>query len=438
MNLRALAAKAVCRVVETGLTLDAALAECLTVVERRDDRGFLKELCFGTLRWFDQLEFLLERYLGKPLKARDRDIGILILVGLYQLHHIDTPAHAATSETVNATVELDKEWAKPLVNAVLRRSQRDYPRLKAELDRHPDAYYSHPGWLVDRIKADWPALWEATLQANNRRPPQHLRVNVLRTSRENYLDDLRQAGLRAQQCDLAPCAIRVLEPVDVNRLPGFDDGHVSVQDAGAQLAATLLDPQPDDRVLDACAAPGGKTAHICETQPAIAEVTALDIDEKRLERLRGTLTRLKLDATVARADATGTDTWWDGRLFDRILLDAPCSATGVIRRHPDIKRLKTPEQVPALQAGQAGLLAALWPLLKPGGRLLYSTCSLLHDENDRIIEPFLDGHPSANLETIRAQWGIATDYGRQLLPCLDNTDGFYFTLLTKQDGDYAI
>lgn len=431
MNLRALAAKAICRVVDTGLPLDPAMADFLRVVERRDDRGFVKELCFGTLRWFDQLEFILQRYLDKPLKSRDSDIRILIMVGLYQLHHLDTPVHAATSETVNAVVELDKEWAKPLVNAVLRRSQREYKGLKAALGRHPDALYSHPGWLVAGIKRDWPDLWEAVLRANNERPPQHLRVNVLRTSREDYLEDLRRAGVRARICDTAPGAIQVLDPVDVNRLPGFDSGLVSVQDAGAQLAAPLLDLQPGNRVLDACAAPGGKTAHICELQPVIAEITALDIDEKRLVRLRDTLTRLKLDATVIGADAARTDTWWDGRLYDRILLDAPCSATGVIRRHPDIKRLKTPEQVPALLARQSELLAALWPLLKPGGRLVYSTCSVLHDENDRVIEAFLDNHPAARLETMRAEWGIATACGRQLLPCLDDTDGFYYALLTR-------
>ena len=432
MNLRALAAKAIFRVIDNGLTLDAAMADYLPDIERRDDRGFLKELCFGTLRWFDQLEFLLERYLGKPLKARDRDIGVLILVGLYQLHHIKTPAHAATSETVNAAADLDKEWAKPLVNAVLRRSQRDYPGLGKELDRYPGVRCSHPGWLVDSIKQAWPSLWEPILQANNERPPQHLRVNALRTSRENYLEELQQAGIPAQQCNLAPCAIQVLDPVDVNRLPGFDDGHVSVQDAGAQLAATLLDPRPGNRVLDACAAPGGKTAHIRELQPDIAEITALDIDEKRLARLRDTLTRLKLDATVTRADAARTDTWWDGNLFDRILLDAPCSATGVIRRHPDIKRLKRPEQIPFLQTSQAELLAALWPILKPGGRLVYSTCSVLHDENDRVIGAFLASQPSANPETIRAEWGTTTVYGRQLLPCLDNTDGFYYAVMTRK------
>ena len=292
--------------------------------------------------------------------------------------------------------------------------------------------------MIDRIKADWPDSWEAILQANNERPPQHLRVNVLRTSGENYLEELQQAGIRAQQIDLTPCAVQVMDPVDVTRLPGFDDGQVSVQDAGAQLAAGLLDLQPGALVLDACAAPGGKTAHIRETQPQIAGITALDIDEHRIARLHDNLTRLRLDATAFRADAARTETWWDGRLFDRILLDAPCSATGVIRRHPDIKRLKTPGQVPALQTSQAGLLAALWPLLKPGGRLLYCTCSLLIDENDRVIETFLDNHPAANLDTIPAQWGIATDYGRQLLPCLDDTDGFYYALLGKHKGDYAL
>ena len=449
MNTRATAAKIICRVADAGLTLDAAMAEYLPVVVRRDDRGFVKELCFGTLRWYDQLEFLLGRYLDRPLKRRDGDIRTLILVGLYQLHHLGTPPHAAISETVEATADLDKSWAKPLVNALLRRSQREFQRLGSELDRNPGARYSHPAWLIDRIKANWPEQWESILQTNNQRPPQHLRVNLLRTTRKNYLEDLERAGIRAQQIDLTPCGIQVPDPVDVDALPGFDDGRVSVQDAGAQLAAGLLDLQPGDLVLDACAAPGGKTAHIRETQPQIAGITALDVDGHRIARLHNTLSRLKLDATVIEADASGPDTWWDGRLFDCILLDAPCSATGVIRRHPDIKRLKSPEQVPALQATQSQLLAALWPLLKPGGRLVYSTCSLLREENDRVIECFLDNHPSARPEAVRdvwgqskfeeftltpgfrTEWGIATVCGRQLLPCLDNTDGFYYAILTK-------
>ena len=431
MNLRAHAAKTIWRVVDAGLTLDTALAKCLHGIERSEDCGFIKELCFGTLRWFDQLEFLLACYLDRPLKQRDGDIGMLILVGLYQLHHLGTPPHAAISETVEATVELDKAWAKPLVNAVLRRSQREYQQRKPEPDRHPGAHYSHPAWLLDGIRSDWPEQWQTILEANNKRPPQHLRVNLLRSARDSYLEELERTGIRAQPLDLTNSGIHVTEPVDVNDLPGFGDGYVSVQDAGAQLAAGLLDMQPGHLVLDACAAPGGKTAHVRETQPQIAGITALDADEKRLTLLRDTLSRLALDATVIRADAARTETWWDRRPFDRILLDAPCSATGVIRRHPDIKRLKLPEQVPALQRSQAELLAALWPLLKPGGRLLYSTCSILRGENDGVIEAFLGNHSPAHLETIRAEWGRATEYGRQLLPGLDVTDGFYYAVLIK-------
>ena len=431
MNLRARAAKAICRVADAGLTLDAALEQCLHGVTRSEDRGFIRELCFGTLRWFDQLEFLLARFLDRPLKQRDADLRMLILVGLYQLHHLGTPPHAAVSETVEATVELDKTWAKPLVNALLRRSQREYQRSKPEPDRHPGAHYSHPEWLLERIRDDWPEHWKTLLEANNRRPPQHLRANLLRASRESCLEDLERAGIPAHPLDLTPSGIHVPAPVDVNGLPGFADGYLSVQDAGAQLAAGLLDLQPGNLVLDACAAPGGKTAHILETQPQIAGITALDADEKRLTLLRDTLSRLALDATVIRADATRTETWWDGRPFDRILLDAPCSATGVIRRHPDIKRLKLPEQVPALQRSQAELLAALWPLLKTGGRLLYSTCSVLRGENDGVIETFLGNHPSTGPDAIRAGWGVAAEYGRQLLPGMDDADGFYYAVLIK-------
>lgn len=429
-NTRAVAARALCRVVEQGLTLDAALAEDLTRIAGAPDRGFVKELCFGALRWFDQLDFILDHYLDKPLKQKDTDIRMLVLVGLYQLHHLGTPPHAAISATVEATTDLGKTWAKALVNALLRRSQQEYERIRPEPEQHPGAYYSHPHWLLEQIRADWPQQWQSMLEANNQRPPQHLRVNLLRTNRKNYLEELDRAGIRAQALDLTTCGIRVLEPVDVNALPGFAHGLVSVQDAGAQLAAGLLDLQPGYLVLDACAAPGGKTAHILETQAQIAGITALDVDEKRTTRLRDTLHRLKLEANLMTADATSPDTWWDGRPFDRILLDAPCSATGVIRRHPDIKRLKLPAQLPALQAAQSELLATLWPLLKPGGRLVYSTCSVLKDENDRVIERFFGEHPAAKPEAIRTGWGIATKYGWQLLPGRDNTDGFYYAILT--------
>ena len=438
MNPRALAAEILCRVVRAGLTLDAVLEQRLQRVGQARDRSFVRELCYGALRWFEQLEFLLERYLERPLKPRDTDLRMLILIGLYQLHHLDTPAHAALSATVEATAALDKTWAKPLVNALLRRSQRDYQHNRPQPDRHPGAHYSHPDWLLDRIRADWPQQWQSILEANNTRPPQHLRVNLLRVSRAACLETLAHARLRAQALDLAPCGIRTLEPVDVNALPGFADGHLSIQDAGAQLAAGLLDPQPEELILDACAAPGGKTTHIREIQPHIAGLTALDVNAKRSVRLRANLKRLALDATVIQADAASSGDWWDGRPFDRILLDAPCSATGVIRRHPDIKRLKTPEQLPALQTGQSELLASLWPLLKPGGKLLYSTCSVLRAENDEIIGRFLHGHPAAEIEPLRTRWGVATQYGRQLLPGQHDTDGFYYARLTRSNWCHAI
>ena len=431
MNLRALATETLCRVVNAGLTLDVALEQHLRRVERAQDRGFVRELCFGSLRWFDQLEFILDRYLERPLKQRDADLRMLILVGLYQLHHLGTPPHAALSETVEATVALNKSWAKPLVNALLRRSLREYPQSRPQPHRHPGAHYSHPDWLLDRISADWPQQWQAILEANNARPPQHLRVNLLCSERETCLQQLEQAGIRAQALDLTPCGIQALEPVDAGALPGFADGRVSIQDAGAQLAAGLLDAQPEELILDACAAPGGKTTHILETQPQLAGLMALDVNKKRIARLHANLHRLKLDANIIQADATAAGDWWDGRPFDRILLDAPCSATGVIRRHPDIKRLKTPQQFPALQASQCGLLASLWPLLKPGGRLLYSTCSVLREENDAVMAKFLRDHPEADIETLQAQWGVATEYGRQLLPGQHGADGFYYAMLTR-------
>lgn len=432
-DARAAAAQVLVRVLDAGATLDAALAGGLAGLELQQDKGFAKELCFGALRWLDRLEFLLERHLDKPLKRKDADIKSLILIGLYQLHYLSTPDHAAVAATVDSAAALNKAWAKPLVNAALRRSQREFHRLQPELNRCPAARHSHPQWLIDAIREDWPEWWEEVLEANNQRPPLHLRVNLLKTSREAYMDELEQAGLAAEKIDLAgaPGALRMAKPVDVSFLPGFEAGRVSVQDAGAQLAAPLLDPQPGERILDACAAPGGKTAHLREMQPALGSITALDADEKRLGRLRDALDRLGLAAAIVHADACDPDSWWDRRPFDRILLDAPCSAAGVIRRHPDIKRLKSPQQLVALQDLQAKLLQANWPLLRRGGTLLYSTCSLLRAENDRVVESFLDQAPDAKLETIRASWGVATSCGRQLLPCRDDTDGFYYATLRK-------
>jgi len=431
MNVRAISTKAVCRVIQSGLTLDASLAEYLPSVKNQKDKSLVKEICFGVIRWFDQLQCVLEHYLSKPIKAKDLDVQILILVGLYQLHYLKTPGHAAISETVGAAAALEKQWAKPLVNAVLRRSQREFNQARAGLDGYWVAEFSHPEWLVNKIRSDWPDHWRSILQANNERPPLHLRVNGLKTSRETYQTLLEKTGVQSRTIDLMPDAIEASAPVDVNQLPGFNNGHVSVQDAGAQMAVSLLNPQADERILDACAAPGGKTAHICEKQPSIKEIVAVDISQKRTALLENTLSRLSLKATVITADARATDAWWDGRLFDRILLDVPCSATGVIRRRPDVKHLRHAEQIPALNHVQIGLLKSCWPLLKQGGELVYSTCSVLKDENDLVIKDFLDAQPSAGLDVIQASWGVATDYGRQLLPGLENTDGFYYAILSR-------
>ena len=408
-----------------------ALADRLGALAQRNDRAFVKALSFGALRWFDRLSHTLDRYLDKPLRRKDADVRMLILVGLYQLGHLDTPDHAAISATVDAADILGKPWAKALVNAVLRRAQREAERGAPDTEQDFCVRYSHPRWLIDGIRTAWPEQWRDVLQANNERPPQYLRVNLRKNSREDYLDELQRARIGATAADLTPCAIRILEPVEVGELPGFADGRISIQDLGAQLAAPLLQAQAGERVLDACAAPGGKTAHICELQPRLAEITATDVSEKRVVTLRDTLRRLDLQATVIQADVADPTDWWQGQPFDRVLLDAPCSATGVIRRHPDVKRLKDPERVAAARPLQLRLLASAWSLLRSGGTLLYSTCSVLHDENDGAIAAFLQDHPTAKPETIKAAWGVPTRFGRQLLPGQHDTDGFYYALLSK-------
>lgn len=426
---RAAAARTLCRVVDAGAPLDVALSDRLKTLTQPQDQAFLKELSFGVLRWFERLNHTLERYLSRPLRPKDSDLRMLMLVGLYQLRHLDTPAHAAVSATVDATAVLRKTWAKPLVNAVLRRAQREAGDAAA--DQNPEARHAHPQWLIDRIRADWPEQWQSILQANNERPPQYLRVNATKTTRARYLDELAQAKLPAEAVELAPGAIRMLTPTAIEKLPGFAAGRVSIQDLGAQLAAALLPVQAGDQILDACAAPGGKTALLCEQQPPPAGMTAIDIDAQRVARLRATLRRLDLQANMIQADASAVSDWWQGQPFDSILLDAPCSATGVIRRHPDIKRLKSPTRVAAAQRLQQRLLASLWTPLRSGGMLLYATCSVLHAENDHTVAAFLQARPDAQIKTIAVPWGVPTRYGRQLLPGQHDTDGFYYALLRK-------
>lgn len=413
-----------------GRSLSDVLPESTPRLNDATHGALLQELVFGTLRWAPQLEAVAYQLLHKPLKQKDSDVFALLLVGLYQLMHMRVAPHAAVSLSVAAVEELKKDWAKGLLNALLRGYQRD-PELLQRASAAQDAAFAHPEWLLLRLQKDWPDDWSAIATANNARPPMTLRVNRRRSSRADYLTQLQQASLDARVHEYAPDGLILSTPVDVNQLPGFAQGFVSVQDAAAQLAAVLLDAQPGQRVLDACAAPGGKTAHLRECQSALAGLTALDRDPKRIQRVRENLTRLSLGAECVVGDAGDVASWWDDQAFDRILLDAPCSATGVIRRHPDIKMLRQAEDIAPVVAEQARLLNALWPTLRPGGLLLYATCSVLRDENDGQIRQFLGAHADAVHVPINAQWGRACEFGRQILPGDADMDGFYYASVRK-------
>lgn len=431
MRTRALAAQAICELIRQRRPLSLLLPAYQARLNEQRDKALLQELVYGVLRWYFRLDYILKKLLNKNLKSGDLDIRTLIMTGLYQLADTRIPDHAAVSATVAACDELRKSWAKDLVNALLRRYQRESTHLQQAADSDPVAKYSHPRWLLDCLAGDLPGQWQAIVEANNQRPPMFLRVNQKKSSREAYLKRLDAAGIQASPAPFTASGIRLNRPVDVNRLPSFFDGHVSIQDLAAQLAVPLLDIAAGHRVLDACAAPGGKLAHILELDIDIREVIAVEYNAARLQQLRDTLDRLQLAATLIHADARVTSDWWDGQPFDRILLDTPCSATGIIRRHPDIKVLRQPEEINEDMKIQGVLLCALWPLLKSGGKLLYVTCSVLAQENDRQIEAFTATHPDARTVRISADWGQATPYGRQSLTGQFDMDGFYYACLEK-------
>ena len=363
------------------------------------------------------------RLLTRPLARDQGALGALLRIGLLQLQELRVPEHAAVSATVDATVVLGLRSARGLVNAVLRRFQREREQLAQAALQADEARFAHPPWLVEAIRADYPHDWQAVLEANNAPPPMWLRVNLLRTTRAAYLDKLEEAGLAAVAAPDVESAVCLIEPTGVDVLPGFATGEVSVQDLSAQHAARLLELDAGQRVLDACAAPGGKTGHILEAMLGRGEIWAVDRDATRLDLVRDNLERLGLAAKLVAGDATAPGEWWDGEPFDRILIDAPCSATGVIRRHPDIKVLRRPADVERAVALQARLLKALWPLLRAGGRLVYATCSVLKRENDEQIAAFRAAEP-----TIEAEDAVAS---LQLLPEEARGDGFYYAWLRK-------
>lgn len=431
LSARTAAAQVIGQILRQQGSLSSALPAIQPKVNE-SERALLQELCFGTLRWQPRLDAYLGKLLDKPLRGKDSDIQALLLLGLYQLLYTRIPDHAAIGETVEVARGLKKPWATKLINGVLRRFQREQEVLDAQLQNDPVFTTSHPRWLLQRLRKDWPAQFEQIITANNTHPPFTLRQNPRKQNRNDYLAGLQELGVDAEPTHFSPVGITLAQACDPRNLPLFAEGGISVQDEAAQLSAGLLELAPGQRVLDACCAPGGKTGHILEAETDLAEVVALDSDERRLVRVRENLARLNVSASILCGDASKPDTWWDGVSFDRILLDAPCSATGIIRRHPDIKLLRTPEDIQRLAALQGDILDGLWPLLNPGGILLYATCSIMPDENTRVVEAFLTRQPEATCDELDVKWGVAQTCGRQLLPHADGYDGFYYARLRKK------
>lgn len=424
MNVRAAAANVLFQVVDKGHSLSNALPAAQQTIKPRD-HALLQEICYGALRYLPRLESIANELMDKPLKGKQRVFHHLILVGIYQLSFMRIPAHAAVGETVEGTKTLKGPRLRGLINAVLRNYQRNQEELDAMAMSHNAGKYGHPGWLLKLLQESYPDQWQAIVEANNSKAPMWLRVNHQHHSRDEYLELLKNENIDNTIHSEAEDAVKLAAPCDVTKLPGFEKGWVSVQDAAAQLSINYLTPQDDELILDCCAAPGGKTAHILERTQG-CEVVAIDCDDTRLKRVHDNLQRLNLKAKVICGDARNPQDWWQGEQFDRILLDAPCSATGVIRRHPDIKWLRRADDIAALAELQREILDAMWQQLKPGGTLVYATCSITPQENKEQVKAFL-----ARTSDAKLQGSDVDNPGRQILPGEEDMDGFYYAILTK-------
>ncbi|ELL7087830.1 16S rRNA (cytosine(967)-C(5))-methyltransferase RsmB [Vibrio fluvialis] len=425
MNVRAAAAQVLFQVVDKGQSLSMALPAAQQNIRPRD-HALLQEICYGALRYLPRLESIANALMDNPLKGKQRVFHHLILVGIYQLSFMRIPAHAAVGETVEGAQDLKGPRLRGLINAVLRNYQRNQEQLDAQAVSHNAGKYSHPSWLLKLLQSAYPQQWEAIVEANNSKAPMWLRVNHQHHDRDAYQALLNNENIDSSVHSQAEDALKLAAPCDVTKLPGFEKGWVSVQDAAAQLSLHYLQPQDGELILDCCAAPGGKTAHILERTQG-SEVVAIDCDDTRLKRVHDNLKRLNLSAKVVYGDARYPQEWWQGSQFDRILLDAPCSATGVIRRHPDIKWLRRAEDIAALAELQREILDAMWQQLKPGGTLVYATCSITPQENVLQVKDFLARTSDAQLV------GSELDNpGRQILPGEEDMDGFYYAVLTKQ------
>jgi 16S rRNA (cytosine967-C5)-methyltransferase len=433
---RPLAAQAVARILDEGVTLDAALQSVLADAPRELVPP-VRSLAFGAVRGFYRHEAILARVLSQPTKSLDSVVRALLSVALFELEDEKTPEYAVVDAAVNTAKSIGASRAAGLVNAVLRRYLRERRALDAEIASSPARRHASPQWLADRLRADWPGRWTQLLAAGDAQAPMWLRVNRRRITAREYLETLRAAGIGARLEPRVPEALVLDTPRDVADLPGFADGLVSVQDLGAQCVAFPLELEPGLKVLDACAAPGGKTALMAERESGLAQLTAVDIDSGRLARVRENLTRSGLEARVLTGDAASPGEWWDGAPFERILLDAPCSALGVIRRHPDIRLRRSPKEIDRMPALQGRLLRASWAMLGSGGRLVYSTCTLTRSENRGVIAAFLEETPGAR-SVPASEWpawpgfGQSDETGVQILPGEAGADGFYYAALTKQ------
>jgi 16S rRNA (cytosine967-C5)-methyltransferase len=424
-NTRLLAAEILLNVVDEGRSLSDELPRVLAQTEL-DQHAFVQQLVYGSTRYYFALDELIQTIVTKPIKGKERLVHMLLAVGLYQLWQLEVAEHAAINETVQATIDARKNWAKNLVNASLRRFQRERDVLLADMRRRD----SFPGWLNKRLRIAYPDHFQTICEQSNIPGPMTLRVNRRFMTREDWLLLAVKEGLVAHSTDSSSVGVTLASPVPVAALPGFNDGAVSVQDEAAQICGQILNVQDGEKVLDACAAPGGKTGHLLES--ADIQMTALDVDAARLPRVEENLSRIGLTASLLVADAADLDSWWQGEKFDAVLLDAPCSGTGVIRRHPDIKLLRKSADIKHLAAVQAKLLDELWRTIKPGGRMLYATCSILPDENAQQVEAFLSRTEGAVAEDLPIQPDVETSVGAQWLPQENGHDGFYFALLRKQ------
>ncbi|MCL4134511.1 UNVERIFIED_CONTAM: hypothetical protein GTU68_003423 [Idotea baltica] len=434
LNTRAIAAKLSWQIIDRGQSLDNALSNYFESHDlSNQDRGFIQELVYGICRWYGALDSMAAKLLKSPIRNKDRVIHFVLLTGLYQLSHLQTADHAAVGETVSACQQLNKGWAKNLINGCLRNFQRQ--QISIQADDLKQSLDSHPDWIVSAIQKSWPEHVEQIIQANNQRPPMCLRVNTMHNSVANYMAQLSQENIPADIDPYSKDGIILQQAVPVSLLPSFFEGAVSVQDSAAQLACDLLQLETGLSVLDACAAPGGKTAHALERSKGLINMTALDVSESRCEQLHDTLDRLKLEASIYCADASVAPTWPVPESgYDRIFIDAPCSGLGVIRRHPDIKHHRTPDDIKSLLLTQQAILNNLWPQLKPGGLLLYLTCSILPEENEEQISKFLASQNDAMLQTIKHPNALALKFGAQTLPGVHNMDGFYYSLVSKRAG----